>query len=230
MPESEELDDEEEDGEPLIGPVQRVPVTRIVITPPRLEAMLLHLRGVAPYMQARFTEKAQAQMAEQMMAGSTAKKGRQRKPRDFEADFRDAAHVSDDGWYGVPAAAFRAAAIDACRMTGYQMTRAKMSIFVMADGLDRNEQTPLVRLLAGEPERNQMAVRNSTGVADIRVRPLWRTWEIDVKVTYDADQFTASDVVNLFDRAGKQVGIGEGRPFSKKSYGLGFGLFHIVEP
>jgi len=40
--------------------------------------------------------------------------------------------------------------------------------------------------------------------------------------------FTSSDVVNLFNRVGAQVGIGEGRPDSKASAGLGFGLFEIV--
>jgi hypothetical protein len=46
-------------------------------------------------------------------------------------------------------------------------------------------------------------------------------------VRFDADQFKASDVVNLLQRAGAQVGIGEGRPFSKSSNGLGYGTFDV---
>jgi len=38
---------------------------------------------------------------------------------------------------------------------------------------------------------------------------------------------TEEDVVNLIARVGMQVGIGEGRPDSKASAGLGFGLFEI---
>jgi len=205
-------------------------VERISISPPRFQHARLLLLGTAPYMQSRFSQKARRKMAEQMEAGSTAKKGKLRTPRDFEADFQQAAHVSEDGWYGVPAPAFRCAAIDACRMVGFQMTRAKMSLFIKADGLDAEDGTPLVRLIVDEPERSEMIALNSTGVPDIRVRPMWRTWSVNLVVTFDADQFTATDVTNLFIRAGQQVGIGEGRPFSKKSYGLGFGLFEVANP
>ena len=36
------------------------------------------------------------------------------------------------------------------------------------------------------------------------------------------------EVRNLLVRAGVQVGIGEGRPYSKKSYGMGWGTFEVV--
>jgi hypothetical protein len=39
---------------------------------------------------------------------------------------------------------------------------------------------------------------------------------------------TADDVTNLINRVGLQVGIGEGRPDSKDSAGIGLGLFEIV--
>jgi hypothetical protein len=47
-------------------------------------------------------------------------------------------------------------------------------------------------------------------------------------VVYDADQFTLEDVSNLLARAGMQVGIGEGRPDSKMSAGMGWGTFRIA--
>ena len=73
-----------------------------------------------------------------------------------------------------------------------------------------------------------MAVRNATGVADIRVRPMWREWTMSLTIRYDGDQFTAQDVTNLLSRVGMQVGIGEGRPDSRESAGLGWGTFEIV--
>ena len=39
---------------------------------------------------------------------------------------------------------------------------------------------------------------------------------------------TAESVINLLDRMGRQVGIGEGRNFSKNSVGLGWGEFTVV--
>ena len=199
----------------------------VTISPPKFSRIRLRLVGTAPYMQARFSAKAMQAMKSKMEAGPTAKKGSRKGARDFDDDFRAAQHIAADGWNGVPATALRNACIDVCRMVGFKMTHAKMSIFVEADGFDRVDGTPLVRLDAREPERVDMATRNATGVADIRVRPMWREWALNVVIRFDADQFTTSDVVNLISRAGEQVGIGEGRPFSKSSNGLGFGTFTV---
>ena len=118
--------------------------------------------------------------------------------------------------------------IDACRTVGLVMTRAKMSVFVIADGYDKDEGTPLVKIICkNPPERTEMLVRNDNGGADIRIRPMWREWEADVTVEFDADMITAESVVNLLDRAGRQVGVGEGRPFSKNSVGQGWGTFTV---
>ena len=73
-----------------------------------------------------------------------------------------------------------------------------------------------------------MRVRNDNGVIDIRVRPMWRTWWADVTIEFDGDMISPESVVNLLDRAGRQVGIGEGRPFSKNSSGMGWGRFAVV--
>lgn len=199
----------------------------VSISPPNFEEATFTLKGDTPYMQARFGAKAMQAMRDKMTAGSTAKKGGKREPRDFDRDFREAQHISTDGWVGIPAPALRNACIDACRMVGFQMTRAKMSIFVLPEGFDAVDGTPLVRLIADDPEKTEMVTRNATGVADIRVRPMWRQWSAQVTLRYDADQFTLSDVTNLLARAGQQVGIGEGRPFSKSSAGLDFGRFSL---
>ena len=199
----------------------------VTISPPKFERIWLRLVGTAPYMQARFSAKAMQAMKSKMEAGPTAKKGGRKDARDFDDDFRAAQHIAADGWNGVPAAALRNACIDVCRMVGFKMTHAKMSIFVEADGFDKVDGTPLVRLDAREPERVDMATRNATGVADIRVRPMWREWGANVRVKYDADQFTLQDVTNLMQRVGMQVGIGEGRPDSRDSAGLGWGTFRL---
>lgn len=199
----------------------------VAIKPPSFETIALKLEGTAPFMQARFSAKAMQAMMSKMAAGSTAKSKKVREPRDFDQDCRDAMHVSTDGWIGIPASAFRNAAISACRTVGFKMTLAKLSIFIEADGFDVIDGTPLVKL-EGEWERTDLAVRNSTGVVDIRVRPMWRKWSTTIRVRFDSDQFTTGDVVNLISRVGQQVGIGEGRPDSKSSAGLGFGLFQIV--
>lgn len=203
--------------------------TVLAVPAPRFRTLAIHIQGTAPYMQARFSHKALQAMRDKMEAGSTAKSKRTRESRNFEEDFKQAQHVSEEGWRGIPAAAFRNACIDACRMVGFKMTHARMSIFIEADGYDHLDGTPLVEIVGDEPQKTEMAVRNTTGVVDIRARPMWRKWGALLRVRFDLDQFTDEDVINLLTRAGQQVGVGEGRPFSKSSNGMGYGLFIVKQ-
>jgi len=115
-------------------------------------------------------------------------------------------------------------------MVGFKMTHARCSVFVVADGFDADDATPLVRITKGEPQYLELAVRLETGVCDIRPRPMWEPgWEANVRIRFDADQFSVSDVANLLLRAGAQIGVGEGRPFSKNSKGMGWGMFRLAE-
>ncbi len=205
-----------------------IPPVKVVISPPRLLTAAVHIRGVAPYVQHKFSQKAQSQMEETQRAGSQARSRKNRAARDFEAGYLAAQHRTAEGWIGVPAPAFRNAMIDACRLVNFKMTFAKLTIFVEPDGYDDDDGTPLVKIVKGTPEIHKGWGRNANGGADLRWRPMWREWEAMVKIRWDADQFSSSDVLNLMARAGLQVGIGEGRPSSPNSNGLGWGLFEIV--
>ena len=200
---------------------------KITIPAPKIDTVRIPIRGTAPYMQARMSAKARGILLGKMTADEsiTAKRA-PRKARDLDEDFRGAMHVSIEGWVGIPASAFRAACISACRLIGFKMTLAKLAIFVQADGYDALDLTPLVKI-EGTPEKHIAHVRNATGVIDMRVRPMWKEWSAVVHIDYDSDLFKASDIINLIRRVGVQVGLGEGRHDSRDSTGLGFGTFEI---
>ena len=199
----------------------------LVIAPPNMEIMDIEIKGTAPYVQNRFSAKSARQILEKHIAGSTAKGKKKAEARDIDQDYKDATHFGEDGEYGIPATAFRSAMISACRLVGFQMTKAKLSVFVVSDSIDDEDGSPLVHI-QGKPEMHQGHVRLESGVTSIAIRPMWRKWSAVVRVRWDADQFTQEDVVNLISRAGIQVGIGEGRPGSKKSHGMGWGTFDVV--
>jgi len=198
---------------------------QVVIKAPNIKTVSFSLKSTAPMVQARFSKK--AELMAKMAEGKTAKSKKERVARDYEREMRDAMHISSDGWQGIPAPAFRAAMISACRLVGFKMTLAKLSVFIDADGIDAMDGQPLVKF-DGTPELNTMHTRNATGVVDVRARPMWREWTATLRIKYDADQFNQQDVANLISRVGMQVGIGEGRPDSKSSAGLGWGTFEIV--
>ena len=200
----------------------------VVITPPDFRHLAVDIRGTTPLVVNRFSAKAMEIMRQTQEAGSTARSRKTREAKDFDALFEGAKHVSDDGWEGIHAAAFRNAAISACRACGFKMTHAKLAFMVMADGFDRVDGAPLVRLTEGVAEQWVAPTRNATGVIDLRCRPMYREWGATLRIRYDAGMLTDGDVVNLIARVGMQVGVGEGRPDSKQSAGLGFGLFDVV--
>lgn len=198
----------------------------VTVSPPKMHILHQPIVGTAPYMQARFAEKARQEMQAKHEAGSTSKKGGKKDARDFDADYKGALHRGPKSQYGIPAAAFRAAAISACRTVNFKMTLAKLGLFVEADFTDPRDGTPLVAI-KGEPRMVILPVRNTSGVADLRSRPIWDEWSAVIRMRYDADMFRLEDVVNLLTRIGMQVGIGEGRADSKKSAGTGLGFFKL---
>lgn len=200
----------------------------VQIKAPNLQSTVFRIIGTAPLVMAKFSQKAKEQIMATQAAGSQAKSKKVRAPKNFDAVCEESVHYSRDGWVGIPAGAFRAAMISACRLVGFKMTLAKLSLFVVADGFDRDEGTPLVRLIAGKYRRIDLHVRNATGVIDLRSRPMWDEWQADVVLRYDADQFSLTDVSNLMSRVGEQVGLLEGRPDSKSSTGMGWGTFRLA--
>lgn len=199
------------------------------IAPPSMGVIRFRIEGTAPLMVAKFSRKAITAIKEAQEAGSASKTKKNRKARDFAADTLASRHISRDGWDGVAAAAFRNASIDACRAAGFVMTKAKLCIFCEADGLDAETNEPLVRITSGEPEETILAVRNQSGVMDLRARPIWHHWTMEPRLRFDRDILTEQDVVNLMARVGLQVGVGEGRPFGREGFGIGYGLFKIVD-
>jgi hypothetical protein len=202
------------------------PATRVQITAPNMSIVAIPLVSTAPYVSNRFGPRAHETMRTAQQGGSVTRKGTKREPKDFSVGYRDSLYTLPDGHNGLNAAAFRQAAISACRLVGFKMTYAKLCLFIEADGYDVHDGTPLVRLV-GTHEEFIAAVRNANGSADLRSRAMFREWSATVRVRFDADQFTYTDVVNLFMRIGMQVGVGAGRADSRESSGLGFGFFAI---
>jgi hypothetical protein len=197
------------------------------VTAPNFKSAEFKVVGTAPYVQLAFGEKARNILRANHAAGSTAKKGKKREAKDFDGLFIAAQHISHEGWSGIPASAFRHAMVEACTLVDFHKTKAKKAVFIEPHGFDKSEGQPLVRII-GKPKHVEHTVRNANGQPDIRVRAMFDAgWSTTLRVTFDADLFTLTDITNLLMRAGMQVGVGEGRPSSKNGIGMGWGTFSI---
>ena len=161
----------------------------------------MDIKGTSPLVINKFSAKAQAQMEAKQMAGQAGKTRRSHDAKDFESLYNECRHISSDGWDGFHAAAIRNACISACRAAGYTMTKAKLALFVVADGFDRDDGTPLIRI-NGEPKMVISQTRNQTGVIDLRPRAHFMDWSATVTLQWDNGMLTQNDVVNLLARVG----------------------------
>lgn len=203
------------------------PDTTLTITAPNFCEARVKLIGTAPFVCNKMSSPNRFKMMQKQMEGSRSKKGQKREPKDFELGFRGSLHVSDEGWYGFACSGLRNAMIDSCRLTGFRMTIAKLSCFVVADGYDADDGQPLTRFTVGEPVARELPVKLASGATDIISRGFFFPWEAEPVLRWDGDQFSAADLVNLLSRAGGQVGVGAGRPGSKNSSGMGWGTFRV---
>jgi len=64
-----------------------------------------------------------------------------------------------------------------------------------------------------------LAVNPSTRGRNMLHRPMLKKWELDFEVTFDEEQVPASILKEIFERAGKFVGIGDWRPAKKGRFG-----------
>lgn len=205
--------------------------TSIKVAAPNMKTAVFKIRGTAPYVQNRFSQKAIEMIKSKQEAGTTAttKKGN-REAKDFKELFELAQHrFHGTKKCGIPVTHIKNAMTSTAKLCGIHMTDARKVLYVEGDGINQ-EGFPLVSFKkGGTPKYMESYVRIARGTTDIRPRPVYDNWEADVRIKFDADFFTVEDVANLLVRAGMQNGIGEGRPASKSSGGCGWGTFEVLE-
>ena len=203
-----------------------MPKQAVTIEAPKFQKAEFEIKGTAPLVIHRFSRKSLPDPDDRPKPGT---KGKNKKIPSSKESYTQARYISPHGWDGFNASSVRKAMISACRLVGFKMTIAKLSVFVVEDGWDAQEpQIPLIRIY-GKPRMQKDIARVQTGQPYICVRPAYHDWKAKINIRWDADQFSADDISNLLMRVGMQVGIGEGRPDSKNSGGMGWGTFELVQ-
>lgn len=207
--------------------MQTIARETITIKPPNFQEAEFRIKGIAPLVIHRFSAKTKNEMKLKMEAGKAAGSKKNREPKNTDDSYNESRYISKEGWDGFHAGGVRCALISACRLVNFKMTLAKLSIFVQPDGWDATEpQIPLIRII-GKPQKQEDMARVETGQPYVTIRAAYHNWGAKISIRWDADQFTIRDISNLLSRVGLQVGLGEGRPDSKNSPGMGWGLFEL---
>lgn len=178
----------------------------VKLRPVNEQRLLLTLqnREGSPMVQHKWSEKAK----EMMRRKKSGKKTKAREACDPQQEGHDATYLTEKGEFGIDAMAIKSSIIGAAHKDlGIEKTLVKKALFIHCK--DKHRCLPM---RCAEPTIREDHVRLTGNTADLRYRPEFSEWEIDIIIDYDADLLKADDIVNLINRAGFGVGIGEWRP------------------
>lgn len=172
--------------------------------------------GTSPLIVHAWSEKSKRMISDKQAGKAKNKKHEVRNPQD---DYEQAKHISASGWEGLPAAALKAAMIRGAKMVGMVMKDTQASFFVNADC----DQTQLVRI-HGESRMRTDMVRVGMGAADIRYRPEYPEWYMELNIDFNEGLISIDQLHQIVKAAGYGNGLGEMRPEKGK---FNFGRFKL---
>lgn len=180
--------------------------TQLVIPPPNRQRAIVTVGGEFLVLH-RFDEKSRRQIEEKQRGAAANKRG----ARDPEGEYNAARYVDAKGRDCLMAAAFRRAMIDAASfIENIAKTQIRGAVFIIGDSRAKDGRW-LIPLKYTRRFMHEDVVRLSTGVADLRYRPAYENWSVDLTVEYDPDILSAEQIHHLLQRAGFSIGVGEGR-------------------
>jgi hypothetical protein len=173
--------------------------------------LTLRIQGTSPLVMHRFTEKTRHYMDQVRQEG---RKTRDREIIDPEAQATACTYYNAEGKVCMPAAAFRKCLHAAAhKKIGIEKTLIRSLFVVSPEGLVPIETDEGKRVVRTD------IVRNKDGTPDVRYRPQFTEWGATLTFEFDASNIRSEDVLNLIDRAGFGVGIGESRPEKMGDWG-----------
>lgn len=182
----------------------------IEIQGPKMRSLVVVVAGESPLLCNRMTEEAKL-----IIIGDPEAKARA-KAKVFdppEKRWRNTLHVIDAEaeQFGYPGSAFHSALINAGRFTDIAMTKLSGLFRVSWNLLEIHGDPPVMDEMMGRPPGQQ------------QMMPIYRArfneWEVRVPVKFDESLLPFKSFLELFERAGQQVGVGAFRPQNKGPFG-----------
>lgn len=184
----------------------------VIVEIPAIEIKTYVLRIVSdsPLICHAWSKKAKQEMLDKQMGKARGKK----EPKNPDQDYEEAFYRTEDGKPAFPTIAFKAAAVNASRQVeGLKMTFLRGAFHTVGELVE----------IEGTPRRREDMVRIAMGTADIRYRPEFPVWAVNLQVRLNTRSMTLEQLMHLFNQAGFSAGVGEWRPERDGQYGM----FHV---
>lgn len=181
-------------------------IIAVELKPLNLKTLEVRLEGRTGLITHAWSEKAKKQMLDKQQK----KNVKAREIRDPEAEYESGFYHFPGGGYGFPSIGVKGCLIGiAHKDYGVEKTLIRKAIYVHGEPDENGMQ--LVKI-NGEPKMRQDMVVIGMGTSDLRYRPEFMPWTMDITLDYNADFITADSIVNLLNLAGFGIGLGEWRP------------------
>ena len=172
------------------------------------------IRGTSPLIQHAWSQKG----LEQLRMSATERKKQSKEKRDPEKLANDAMYKLKDGSPAMSMLAVKNSLIGAAHKDlGIEKTLVRKALFLPSDSYEDGLLAPLH--YEGDVIIREDIVRVGNGSTDLRYRPEFRNWKVNVILQIDTDLLNEQDIVNLVNRAGFSVGVCEWRPEKGGEYG-----------
>lgn len=212
------------------APAKSKEKTQVAILPIDIRRFKLRLVGRTTMVVNRFSEKAKREIADKQQHKA---KGPRAK-RDPDSEYLGSVYVmpgqkckaGDKGCrYGFPAGAFKKAAVKACRyVQDLDQAYVRGTFFIVTDRLKDNN---LIEIKHDDMQMREDIVRLNTiqRTPDFRYRAEFFGWSCTIVIDLDVNSLSIEQLVNLYNRAGFSIGIGEMRP--EKCDAGDCGIWHV---
>lgn len=174
----------------------------------KIKTVKVRIVGTSPLITHAWGEKAKRQMREKQQKQAKMAK----EAKDPVADFESAKYKDAKGRDCIPSVALKNAMVTAATLVEIHKTKTRMGVFVDGDLLPLKFAKCVMR-------EDMVRVGGMAKTADIRYRPEYQEWSIDVSIQYNSHVFTVEQVVNLLRVAGFSVGLCEWRPEKNGQFG-----------
>lgn len=190
---------------------------KINILRPKIRNLAVTVTGMSPLLSHNWSERQKEAMRKKHAQEATERK----QKRDPEAEYLAARYVNKRGEDCILARAVKKAMVNAGGFVDAYKSHIRGAVFVLGELIpikckERVQREDVVRL-AGQQRP-----------ADLRYRPEYREWTAAIPMQFDEGILSAEQVVNLLERAGFSIGIGDWRVECNGDFGR-FGVSSVQE-
>jgi hypothetical protein len=218
----------------------------VKLVPIKKQTWQFGIAGETPLIVHQFNVKERQRMLDKQMGKVVEKEA-----KDPVQCFKDSLYrLPENRGFGIPARAFKAAAVTVSNDVGLVKTQMKRAIRVLGPDLNPFDVDALIPIVAApivEPitaedkeyrehitfehqhgaSMRQDVVRLEYGVADIRFRGWFPRWSCTLNVTFNSRLISLEQLLALFEAAGFGSGVMEWRPSAPHSDSGQYGSFAI---